>query len=391
MNKTEVIETIDKYYLSVLGRYNLVLDHGDGMYLYDIEGKKYLDFFAGIAVNSLGYNDPDITKAISKYFSLIHCSNVFYTEIQARLIKELSEISGLDKVFLTNSGTESNECAIKITRKFGKKNGGKYKILSCTNSFHGRSFGALSATGQTKYQKGFEPMLESFEFVKYNDCADLEAKFNDDIVAFIAEPIQGEGGVIPARADFLKLARQLCDKHNALLIFDEVQTGVCRTGFNFCWQYYGVKPDIMTLAKALGNGFPIGAALVADRAASVMEKGEHGSTFAGGPMASAAAFCVLEKSKKLDLSKNAKEVGQYLMDELKKFASQCSMIKDIRGLGLLVGIELDRPSADFVKKALEKGLIINSTAGNVLRFAPPLIATKQNVDEMMKILKEVVV
>ncbi|MDR2709547.1 MAG: aspartate aminotransferase family protein [Elusimicrobiota bacterium] len=389
MEKEEIIEIESKNYLPVFTRNDVVLDYGKGMYLYDINSKKYLDFFAGIAVSILGHGNPDLVKAIhDQALKLIHCSNVFHTEIQARLVRELIKISGLDRVFLSNSGTESVEGAIKIARKFGKKNGGKFKILSCINSFHGRTLGALAITGQLKYQQGYEPLLEGFDFVSFNDCADLQKKFTDEVCAIIIEPIQGEGGIWPASQEFLETAKKLCDKNNALLILDEIQTGLFRTGKTFCWQYYNTKPNILLLAKALGGGLPIGAILCDEHSVSALQKGDHGSTFGGGPLACAAACCVLDFAQKRNLAGNAKEVGDYLVNKLLQLRGEFPFIKEVRGKGLLLGMQLDKYGSEIVKKALEKGLIINCTAGNVLRFMPPLIVKKEDVDEMIKIFKE---
>ncbi|MDR2860740.1 MAG: aspartate aminotransferase family protein [Elusimicrobiota bacterium] len=390
MKKEEIIEIEQKHYLPVFSRFPIVLDYGEGAQVYDIDGKRYLDFFAGIATSILGHNHPALVEAISKQAAkIIHTTNIFHTEIQAKLVKKLFEISGLERVFLSNSGTESIEGAIKLARKFGSKNGGRYKIVSTTNSFHGRTLGALSATGQTKYQKNFEPVLEGFEYAEFNNISDLKNKFDSKTCAVLIEPIQGEGGILPASQEFLEAAADLCRKNNALLIFDEIQTGLFRTGKTFCFEHFNIKPDIMTLAKALGGGFPIGAVLCNERVAKEIEKGDHGSTFGGGPLACAAAFAVLSQAQEKDLAKNAEEIGNYLKEKLNELKKDFPFIKEVRGKGLLIGMELDKNGGEIVKKALEKGLIINCTAQTVLRFAPPLIIGKKEVDEMIKILKEV--
>lgn len=389
MNKEEILEVEQKHYMPVFGRYGIVLDFGKGARLYDTDGKEYLDFFAGIATSMLGHNHPALVKAISEQASkIIHCTNFFHTEIQAKLVKELTDLSGLDRVFFSNSGTESMEGAIKIARKYGSKNGGKFKILSAKNSFHGRTLGALAATGQTKYQKGFEPILEGFDYANFNDCADLKNKFDDKTCAIIIEPVQGESGICPSNKDYLETAEQLCRQNNALLILDEIQCGLFRPGADFCFQLYGVKPDIMTLAKALGGGFPIGAVLCNEKTARALDKGDHGSTFGGGPLACAAAFAVLTQAQKSGFSNNSKELGSYFMDKLEGLKKEFSFIKEVRGKGLLIGVELDKEGGPIVKKALDEGLIINCTAHNVLRIAPPLIIGKRDVDTALELLRK---
>jgi acetylornithine/N-succinyldiaminopimelate aminotransferase len=388
MKKQEVLEVQKQHYLPVFTRAEIVFDYGQGVYLYDTDGKKYLDFFAGIATSILGHNNPALVEAISKQAGkLIHCTNVFHTEIQAKLVQKLFEISGLERIFLTNSGTESIEGAIKIARKYGKKNGGKFKILSTSNSFHGRSLGALAATGQTKYQDGFKPMIAGFDYAKFNDVKDLENKFDDQTCAILIEPIQGEGGIHSASKEFLQAAADLCKKHNALLIFDEIQTGLFRTGKTFCFQHHNIKPDILTLAKALGGGFPVGAVLCNEKTAAALEKGDHGSTFGGNPLACAAAFAVLSQAQENNLSDNAKNLGKYFLEKLNELKKDFGFIKELRGQGLLIGMELDKNGSEIVKKALENGLVINCTATTVLRFCPPLIISKADIDEMIKILK----
>ncbi|MDR1952709.1 MAG: aspartate aminotransferase family protein [Elusimicrobiota bacterium] len=392
MKKEEIISIVDKHYLPVFGRYDVVLDFGKNAELYDIDGKRYLDFFAGIAVSILGHNNPALTQAISEQAAkLIHCTNLFYTEIQAKTVEKLTQLSGFQRVFFSNSGTESIEGAIKLARKYGKKNGGKYKIISASNSFHGRTLGALAATGQTKYQKDFEPVIDGFEYAEFNDCADLKNKFDDKTCAVLLEPIQGEGGIIPADKEFLQTAAELCEKNNALLIFDEIQTGLFRTGKTFCFQHFEIKPDIMVLAKALGGGFPIGAILCNEKTASAIDKGDHGSTFGGGPLACAAAFCVLSKAQDLSLDRNSEKIGAYIMEKLNELKKDFLFIKEVRGKGLLIGVELTKEGGPIVKKALEKGLIINCTASKVLRICPPLIIGKKEADEMIKILKEALI
>ncbi|MCL2888653.1 MAG: acetylornithine transaminase [Elusimicrobia bacterium] len=385
MKKEKILEIEAKHYLPVFGRFPIVLEKGNGAVLYDTDGKKYLDFFAGIAVSILGHNHPALVKAISEQASkLIHCTNYYHTEIQARLVEKLAKLSGLERVFLANSGTEAVEGAIKIARKWGSANGGKFKIISLNDSFHGRTLAALTATGQPKFHKGFEPLPAGFDYAKFNDIEDLKSKFDDKTVAVILELIQGEGGINVANQEYASAVSKLCKERGALLILDEVQTGICRTGKMFCFEHYGVKPDIMTLAKGLGGGLPIGAVLCTEAVSSAIHKGDHGSTFGGNPLACAAAVAVLETAEKENLAANAEKCGAYLMEKLKKLPS-----KEVRGKGLLVGMELEHEGGEIVKKCLERGLMINCTADNVLRFVPPLIINKKDVDEAVKILEGV--
>ncbi|MDR0292277.1 MAG: aspartate aminotransferase family protein [Elusimicrobium sp.] len=385
MTKQKIFEIEAKHYLPVFGRYPIVLEKGNGAVLQDSDGKKYLDFFAGIAVSILGHNHPALVKAISEQASkLSHCTNYYHTEIQARLVEKLCSLSGLDRVFLSNSGTEAVEGAIKIARKWGSVNGGKFKIISAADSFHGRTLAALTATGQPKFHKGFEPLPAGFEYAKFNDIKDLQNKFDSQTAAVILELVQGEGGINVATQEYISAAAKLCKERGALLIFDEIQTGICRTGKMFCFENYGVKPDIMTLAKGLGGGLPVGAVLCSEAVSSAIHKGDHGSTFGGNPLACAAAVAVLETAEKENLAANAASCGAYLMEKLKKLPS-----KEVRGKGLLIGMELAYDGGDIVKKCLERGLMINCTAGSVLRFVPPLIINKKDVDEAVKILESV--
>jgi acetylornithine/N-succinyldiaminopimelate aminotransferase len=389
MDAKEIIETGRERYLPVFGRYPVALAYGKGAELYDTDGKRYLDFFAGIAVNVLGHAHPALIKAITQQAGrLMHCSNYFHTQAQAELVGKLCSLSGLDRVFLTNSGTESVEGALKIARKYGRKNGGKFKIISAHNSFHGRTYGALTATGQPKYQKDFAPVLAGFEYFEFNNIEDLKNKFSDEICAVILEPVQGEGGVIAANPEFLAKAKELCLQNDALLVFDEVQCGLFRTGKPFCYEHYGIKPDIMTLAKALGGGFPIGAILCSEHASSFIEKGDHGSTFGGNPLACAAANAVIETAINENLAQRARKNGEYLAQRLNSLKPQFPFIKEVRGKGLLIGMELEKEGGEIIEKALDKGLMINCTAANVLRFCPPLIISEKDIDDMILILKE---
>lgn len=387
MNTKEIIETTEKYYLPVFGRAQIALDHGDGCYLYDTDGKKYLDGFAGIAVNALGYNYPALVKAVSEQAAkIMHVSNLFYTEIQAKAAKQLCEVTGFDRVFFANSGAEANEGAIKLALKYGvKKNPKKVKIITAIDSFHGRTMETLTATGQEHYHEGLGPLTDVFEYVPYGDIDAVAAKMDDTVCGVLLEPIQGEGGVHVPPEGYLAKVRELCDKHDALLIFDEVQTGVCRTGYWFAYMHSGVKPDVMTLAKAIGCGFPMGAFVVTERLAHVFAPGDHGSTFGGNALACAACYTAIKTMKELALDKKAADTGAYFkkgLEDLKK--KYPDKVKDVRGMGLLLGMELVKPGGSIVTEGLKKGLILNCTAGTVLRFAPPLIITKDQIDELLK-------
>ena len=389
MIKQQVIETAEQYYMPVFARYNIVLSHGEGPYVYDNEGKKYLDFLAGIAVNLLGHAHPKLVAAIAQQAGkLIHCSNIYYTEVQTQLIKELAAVSGLDKVFIANSGAEANEGAIKLARKYGKNlNPDRIEIISAQHCFHGRTLATLTATAQPKYQAGYEPLPGGFSYVNYNDIEALKEMVSEKTCAILLEPIQGEGGINLPEENYLKAVRQLCDETGTLLILDEIQTGMGRTGTMFAYQQYGIVPDIVTIAKGLGGGVPIGAFIASDKVAKVFHAGDHGSTFGGNPLVCAAANAVLAEIKEAGLLSNAKQVGSYLIDSLENLqAKYPAIITQVRGKGLMVGAELTMEGRGIVNSCLEAGVIINCTAGNVLRFVPPLIITNAHVDEMIAVL-----
>ena len=379
-------------YMPVFARYNIVLDHGDGPYLYDTNGKKYIDYLAGIAVNVVGHNYKPLVDAISRQAAkMIHCSNLYYTEVQVEATEKLKKLSGMDKVFFGNSGAEANEGAIKLARKYATDiDPEKIQIISALHSFHGRTIATLTATGQDHYHHGFGPLPEGFDYVPFNDIEALEAKMSDKTCAVMLEAIQGEGGVHVPDEDYLPKVRALCDKYNAVLIFDEVQCGMGRTGTFFGCQQFGVKPDIVTLAKGLAGGVPIGAFLATDKVASAFHPGDHGSTFGGNPLACAAACVVLDALTKDNLMKNAVEVGAYLKEKFNAYKEKYpTLIKDVRGRGLILGMELSRPGREIANECLDYGAIINCTAGNVLRFVPPLNITKAHVDELIAILDKV--
>lgn len=379
-------------YLPVFARYNIVLDHGDGPYVYDTKGKKYIDFLAGIAVNVVGHNYKPLVDAVSQQASkMIHCSNLYYTEVQVEAAEKLKKLSGMDKVFFGNSGAEANEGAIKLARKYATNiDPEKIQIISALHSFHGRTLATLTATGQDHYHHGFGPLPAGFDYVPYNDIQALEAKISDKTCAVMLEAIQGEGGVHVPDPDYLPKVRALCDKYNAVLIFDEVQCGMGRTGTFFGCQQFGVKPDIVTLAKGLAGGVPIGAFMATDKVANAFHAGDHGSTFGGNPLACAAACVVLDALIDGNLMENAKEIGAYLQSKFEEYkAKYPNLIKEVRGRGLILGMELTRPGREIANECLDYGAIINCTAGNVLRFVPPLNITKAHVDELISVLDKV--
>jgi len=392
MNKQQVIETDKKYYMPVFNRYDIVLSHGEGPYVYDIEGKKYLDFLAGIAVNLLGHAHPKLVAAIAQQAGkMIHCSNIYYTEVQATLAKRLAAVSGLDKVFLANSGAEANEGAIKLARKYAKTlDPQKVEIISAQHCFHGRTLATLTATAQPKYQEGLEPLPGGFKYVDFNDIQALKAMVSEKTCAILLEPIQGEGGVNVPDENYLKQVRQLCNEAGVVLILDEIQTGMGRTGTMFAYQQYGIVPDIVTIAKGLGGGVPIGAFMASDKIAAAFHSGDHGSTFGGNPLVCAAANAVLTEIEQEELLKNAQQTGLYLRNALLKLKEKYpAIITEVRGKGLMLGAQLTIEGRDIANGCLDDGVIINCTAGNVLRFVPPLIIQPVHVDEMITVLDKV--
>lgn len=395
MTEEKIFERDDKNYLPVFNRYKIVLERGDGAYLYDINGKRYIDFLAGIAVNVLGHNYPPLVKAISEQAAkVIHVSNLYYTQAQADAAAKLVKLSGLDRAFFANSGAEANEGAIKIARKFAKKiSPDKTQILTAWNSFHGRTLATLTATGQPHYHEGFEPLPQGFDYVHFNDADELAEKISDKTCAVMLETIQGEGGVYPPKDGYLQKVRELCDKHGALLILDEIQAGMGRSGKFFAYEKYGIKPDIVTLAKGLAGGVPIGAFICTEEVARAFKPGDHGTTFGGNPLACAAANVVLDTVPNEKFLAHVAEVGAYFKSKLialqKKYPEQ---ISEIRGEGLILGAQLDKPKlkgVEIVNECMKRGAIINCTVGTVLRFIPPLIITPAQVDEVINILDDV--
>ena len=392
LTNEEIFAKDKQDYMPVFARYDIVLDHGEGTYLFDTNNKKYIDFLAGIAVNVVGHNYPPLVEAIANQAKkLIHCSNLYYTQVQVEAAEKLKALSGLDKVFFANSGAEANEGAIKLARKYTTTiNPEKIQIISAVHSFHGRTIATLTATGQEKYHEGFGPLPEGFDYVTYNKIDELETKMSDKTCAVMLEAIQGEGGVNVPDEDYLQKVRTLCDKYNAVLIFDEVQCGMGRTGTFFGCQQFNVKPDIATLAKGLAGGVPIGAFVATDKVAAAFHAGDHGSTFGGNPLACAASCVVLDELLNGNLMENVKEVGAYFKEKLSIYLEKYpTLIKEVRGRGLILGMELTRPGREIANECLEYGAIINCTAGNVLRFIPALNITKAHVDELIAILDKV--
>lgn len=383
MDKKTIIEETEKYYLPVFGRYPMVMELGQGCRVWDNEGNEYVDAFAGIAVNSLGYNHPVLVKAISEQASkLMHCSNLYYTEIQAKALRVVAEATGMDRIFFANCGAEGNEGAMKLARKYGvSKAPTKYKIISADESFHGRTFDTLAATGHDYYHVGYGPLSPGHVLVPYGDIKALEAQMDDDVCAVLLEPIQGEGGVHVPSDEYLKQVRALCDKHDALLIFDEVQTGVARTGKWFAYMHSGVKPDVLTFAKGIGGGFPVAGFAVPERLAHVFKPGDHGGTFGGNPLACAAVYATLTTIKSEGLVDKVAEKGEYFKNELRKLQEKYpDKVTDVRGCGLMLGMEVAGEGKPIVESCLANNVIVNCTAGNVIRIVPPLIISKEEID-----------
>ena len=370
----------------------VTLVKGDGCRVWDENGKEYLDFIGGIAVCSLGHSSPVVSKALCEQSKrLVHVSNLFYTQPQTELAQILVENSFADRVFFCNSGAEANEAAIKLARHYSKERLGpeRRSIITMENSFHGRTMATLSATGQEKIRKGFDPLLEGFRFVPFNDLGDLKSAVDGSVCAVMLEPIQGEGGVVLPDPDYLKGVREICTEHGILLILDEVQVGMGRTGRLFAHQHFGITPDIMTLAKALGNGLPIGAMLAREELTDSFGPGTHATTFGGTPLITAGALAVVKSLLNDGWIENAGEMGDYLKDKLTALQKNHSIIKDVRGLGLIVGLQLDREVADIAKTCMERGFLINCVQERVLRFVPPLIIGKEEIDLLVDCLDEV--
>ncbi len=391
--KNEIIEKAEKVIAATYKRPPIVIEKGKGCMVWDTEGKSYIDFVAGVAVCSLGHAHPRVVKALCSQADLLfHVSNLYYTIPQVELASMLVENSFADRVFFCNSGAEANEAAIKLARKYFKDKGenDRYRIISMEKSFHGRTMATLSATGQDKIKKGYDPVLEGFDFVPFNDPEALAGMIGPSTCAVILEPVQGEGGVHVAGSGYLKEVRKLCDKSGTLLIFDEIQTGIGRTGKLFAYQHSGVEPDIMTLAKALGNGLPIGAMLAKEHVASAFVHGSHATTFGGTPVVTAAALEVLKVLSEENIIDNCDKMGAYFQERLLWLKSRHSSVLDVRGIGLLIGMELEKEEGEnLVTKCLERGFLINCIQGRIIRFVPPLIINREEIDALILCLDEI--
>lgn len=394
MNTQEIITTAEEHLFHTYNRYQISLDRGEGVHLYDADGKEYVDFGAGIAVFALGYNNKEYNDALKAQIDkLIHTSNYFYNEPAAKAAKAITEVSGMDRVFFTNSGTEAIEGAIKLAKKYAYLKDGStdHEIIAMQHSFHGRSMGALAVTGNRHYQEAFGPMIPGIKFAQYNNLASVDELVNDKTCAIIFETVQGEGGIYPAKPEFIKGVRKLCDEKGMLLILDEIQCGMGRTGTMFAYEQYGVKPDILTVAKALGCGVPVGAFLAREEVAKALVPGDHGTTYGGNPLACAAAVKVLELFKKQNVLDNVKKVSAYLEKKLDEIVAEYDYVVERRGLGLMQGLEINTDVKDLKKviaACLDNGLILFTAGTNVIRFVPPLVISEADVDEMITKLKK---
>lgn len=392
LSTEEMIQAGQKYIMNTYGRLPMGLVKGEGSYVWDAEGNKYLDFVAGIAVNSLGHCHPVVVKAIKEQAeNLIHVSNLYWSEPQITLAQTLVKNSALDKVFFSNSGAEANEGAIKLARKYARKYLGqdKYEIITMEKSFHGRTLAAITATAQPKYHKDLDPLPGGFKYVPFNDIEALEKAISPNTCAIMLEPIQGEGGVYPAKYEYLKQVRELCDRHGLLLIFDEVQCGIGRTGKLFAYEHYDVEPDIMTLAKAIAGGFPMGALMAKQKVADCFQPGDHASTFGGNPLAAAAACAALSILADKDFLAEVQEKGQYFINKLYELKDKYFFVTDVRGKGLMLGLCIAADGKSIVKACQDNGLLINCVGTNVLRFIPPLIISYEEIDTALEILDKV--
>lgn len=390
MNMKEYIDEAEAVLLHTYNRYQIVWDKGDGMYLYDIEGKKYLDFVAGIAVFALGYNNKAYNNALKEQIDkVIHTSNYYYNIPAIEAAKKLKKISGMDRVFFTNSGAEAVEGALKAARKYAFLRDGHtdHEIIAMNHSFHGRTMGALSVTGNPHYREAFEPLIGNVKFADFNNFESVRAQVTDKTCAIIFETIQGEGGIYPATETFLKQVRALCDERDILFILDEIQCGMGRTGTMFAWQQYGVKPDIMTSAKAVGCGVPVGAFLMTEKVAKQsLTSGDHGTTYGGNPLACTAISKVIDLFEEQQILANVNETGAYLYKKLEELTVKYNCIKAHRGVGLMQGLECNMPVNRIINKAIEKGLLLINAGTNIIRFIPPLIVSKADVDNMIEIV-----
>lgn len=388
----EYMKETNEALLHTYNQFPIVLEHGEGVYLYDTEGKKYLDFAAGYAVSSLGYANEELNTALKAQIDkLCHTSNLYYNTVCGKAAEALKRITKMDRIFFTNSGGESVEGALKAARKYAYKKGtGRYEFIAMKESFHGRSFGAVSVTGHDAYRKPFGPLVPGVSFAEYNNLDSVKALVTDKTCAIILEPLQGEGGINLATEEFMKGIRELCDKEGILMICDEVQCGMGRTGEMFCWQGYGIKPDIMTMAKAIGSGIPVGAFAMTEEVAEYsLEPGDHGTTYGGNPLACTAVSKTVEIFEKENLTAHVKEMGTYLTEKLEALKEKCDGIKAVKGTGLMQGIQITKPLGEVTNAALKEGLLVIGAGADVLRFVPPLIIEKEHVDEMIAVLEKI--
>ncbi len=388
MNNRSIQQLTEEHHFKLYRRYPLTLVKGDGSRVWDEDGNEYIDALAGIAVNSVGHCHPDVVAAVQDQASkLMHISNFYYSEPLGKLSERLTKLAGMNRAFFCSSGVEAVEAAVKLARRYGNLHGKSGSIISMENCFHGRSIGAI-ALGKEKYRQGFEPMPGRISRAVFNDLESVKRKMDDETVAVILEPVQGEGGVRPADPEFLKGVRKLCDRHKALLIFDEIQCGVGRTGKMFAWEHYGVKPDVICLAKALGGGFPIGATLATEKAASNLDYGIHGTTYGGNPLACAAALATLDVMEREQLPEAAAEKGDYLMMKVRERTKGWNSVKEVRGLGLMVGVELNFEGADVVTSMMKKGVLSNCASDTVMRLVPPLNISRGDLDRVIDALTD---
>ncbi len=391
MNLDEIKTIASSYLMNTYGERPLCLVRGEGAYVWDSEGKKYLDFLAGIGVCDLGHCHPSIVEAVSRQVTqLIHCSNLYYIEPQVTLAQVLCKHSFADRCFFANSGAEAGEGAVKLARYFSKKKFGnnKYGLITFHNSFHGRTLGMITATGQERFQKGFEPLVPGFKYAEFNNIDSVRAQIDDTTCGIMIEPIQGEGGIFPARREFLADLKQLCTERNLLLIFDEVQCGLGRTGTNFAYEYYGIEPDILCLGKGLGGGIPIAALLAAGEVADAFDVGVHGTTFGGNPLACSTALAYLTELFDNNLANHVAEIGAFFKDQLEALKQQFPVIDEVRGIGLMLALQFNQPIArNFLRQCLEEGLIINALGDDKIRLLPPLIIERNHCDEAIDIMK----
>lgn len=390
MTDLEYMELGEKYLVHTYNRFKVVLEKGEGVYLYDVNGKRYLDFASGIGVCSLGYGNKEYTETLkSQIDKLTHTSNLFYNIPSVKAAEKLVKAAGLKKVFFTNSGAEAIEGALKMAKRYAYDRDGTsdHEIIAMNHSFHGRTMGSLALTGNEHYQKPFGPMIGGIKFAEYNDLDSVKALVNDKTCAIILEPLQGEGGIYPAEKDFIEGIRKICDQKEIIMICDEVQCGMGRTGKMFAFQNYDVVPDIITSAKGLGCGVPVGAFIAGEKCCDSLVPGDHGTTYGGNPFATAAVEAVLNIYEKENILDNVNTVGKYLEEQLDNLVKECDNVLERRGKGMMQGLVLKNPVGEVITKAIEKGLLVISAGGNVLRMLPPLIITKENVDEMINILR----